>query len=96
MIGQLYGQFQELIPHSTDLDKDCETYCEAATFFLLAATSRSIFYGQFVNAATDPITRNSFKPKPTVKRPRKAKKSAIDALIDDLDLSPTVSFSAAH
>ena len=73
IIPKLYNQFQHLLPHSTDLEKDKQVYEESANCFLLAATSRSIYYGQFVNGATDKITRDAFKPIRRTKRPRNSK-----------------------
>ena len=81
IIPKLYEQFQHLI--STDAEKDRETFYEAAKCFLLSATSRSIFYGQFVNAAYDETIRDAFKPKRRYKR----KKSALEKLVDDLDIT---------
>ena len=88
VLPKLYQQFQHLLAHSTDLQKDEATYLECAHYFIRTSTARSIYFGQFVNGHTDQLTREAFKP---IRRTKKVKKlTPFEQLVEDLELEHVV------
>lgn len=67
-IETLYSLIEEKLPHSPDLGKDREIYCNSGTFFLTTANPESVYWGRYVDENNDsfiygliPVTKKKKK-----------------------------------
>ena len=53
VIEDLYKSVEENLPHSDDLKRDKEQYCNNGIFYLTAFDAYAVFYGRFITDEND-------------------------------------------
>lgn len=53
LVPNLYKLIEKKLPHSSDLDKDREMYCNNAVFFLTTSCAESMYWGRYVDENLD-------------------------------------------
>ena len=59
-IPTFYSQFEMKLPHSDDLTKDKNIYCDVARTYLLTCTAETVYYGRYITDATDSYIAEAF------------------------------------
>ena len=60
-LPELYGTFQDKLPHSNDLSKDQECYISVGHNFLLTIGADSLYYGRYLSDLNDAYINEAFK-----------------------------------
>ena len=61
-IPMFYLKFEKKLPHSEDLSKDRNIYCEVARSFLMTCTAETLYYGRYITELTDSLLQRLIKP----------------------------------
>lgn len=92
-IPTIYDKVASKLPHSPDLVKDKEIYCNNATIFLSSTHPDALYWGRYVDEHNDDVIVELIKPKPTKKRVRQrqvkhgkkpSRTSPLEQLVDEL------------
>ena len=81
ILPRLYKQFQHILNHSNDAQRDEAHYLESARYFIQSSTARSIYFGQFTDGTLDQMTREAFKP---IRRSKRVKTEQVEPPLEQL------------
>lgn len=60
-IPMFYLKFEKKLPHSEDLSKDRNIYCEVARSFLMTCTAETLYYGRYITELTDSYVAEAYQ-----------------------------------
>ena len=53
VVTSLYRSLENKLPHSTDIQRDKQMYCDHALFFLTVSTPESLYWGRYIDEKND-------------------------------------------
>lgn len=74
-LPDIYDRFKKQLAHTTDLEKDKESYVDSARKFLLTITPDAVYFGRYIDEMTDSVLNDGFKIKKVAKVSKKRKVS---------------------
>lgn len=76
-IYTIYDSVSNKLPHSTDLDKDKENYCNNAIVFLNSINPDSLYWGRYLHEHNDALINNLISCPNKQKRKASNKKTSV-------------------